>query len=63
MNKRTINNAIKHLGVEIQHHRGDGYFYFTSISTGDQVGENVMVCYYHQLSKEQWVSAAIAACK
>jgi hypothetical protein len=63
MNKRTIDAAIKHLGIEIQHERGAGYFYFTSIETGSTVGESVMVCYYHQLTLDQWVKEAEEAVK
>jgi predicted RNA-binding Zn-ribbon protein involved in translation (DUF1610 family) len=63
MNKRTINAAIKHLGIEIQHERGAGYFYFTSIETGVTVGESVMVCYYNQLTLDQWVKEAEEAVK
>jgi hypothetical protein len=58
MNKRTIDAAIRHLGVEIQHERGSGYFYFTSIETGASVGESVMVCYYDHLTIDQWVKEA-----
>jgi len=62
MNKRTINARIKRLGVEIQNKRGDGYSYFTSLTTGDQIGESVPVCYLNHLTVEKWEEAAICAC-
>lgn len=58
MNKATINRAIKHLGIEIQNKRGGGYSYFTSLETGDQVGESVSVCYMNQQTLEQWIANA-----
>jgi hypothetical protein len=59
MTKQAINKAIRHLGVEIQHKRGDGYCYFTSIETGETMGdESVMVCHLKHLTLEQWVEEA-----
>ena len=58
MTKQKINKAIQFTGLEIQATRGDGYSYFTSIATGDQVGQSNMVCYLKHLSLEEWVQAA-----
>ncbi len=58
INKRTINAAIRHLGLEIANTRGDGYSYFLDLKTGEQVGASVMVCYMNQLSLERWVEQA-----
>ena len=60
MTKRTINRAIKHLGLEIQNNR-DGYSYFTSLKTGEQVGMSVYVCYLNSYSLKRWVGEAIYA--
>jgi hypothetical protein len=57
MNKKTINRAIAHLGIEIQNNR-DGYSYFTSLETGDQIGHSVMVCYLNSYTLDEWVSEA-----
>ena len=60
MTKRTINRAIKHLGIEIQNDR-DGYSYFTSIlpaNYGEQVGMSVYVCYLNSFSLTRWVAEA-----
>jgi len=54
MNKRTIDAAIKHLGIEIQHERGAGYCYFTSIETGATVGDPVMVSQLNHLTLQEW---------
>ena len=56
MTKRTINAAIKHLGLEIQHERGSGYCYFTRNDI--TVGDSVMVCHLNHLSLEEWVIEA-----
>jgi len=61
MTKATINKAIKHLGIEIQNTRGDGYSYFTSLKDGNQVGDSVYVCYLNQLTLEQWIKEATNA--
>lgn len=60
MTKARINKAIKHLGLEIQNKRGDGYSYFTDME-GNQVGDSVYVCYMSQLSLAQWVGEATRA--
>ena len=56
-NKRTINAALRRAGldIEIQNNR-DGYSYFTSLTTGGQVGDSVMVCYLNQQTVEEWVA-------
>lgn len=61
LNKRTINRAIRHTGLQVQHKRGDGYFYFTSLASGDQVGDSVMVCYYQDLPLAAWIREAESA--
>lgn len=58
MTKNLINKAIKHLGLEIVGHRGDGYFYFCDLQKGHQVGESVLVCYLNQLTLAQWIQEA-----
>ena len=58
MTAAKINQAIKHLGLEIIHKRGSGYSYFLDLLTGDQIGESVPVCYLHQLSLEKWKEQA-----
>ena len=59
--RRELNAVVAKYGVEIQHERGSGYFYFTDISTEAQVGESVMVCYYADLTLSQWAELAAAA--
>jgi hypothetical protein len=61
MTKQRINRAIKHLNLEIQGNRRDGYFYFTDLTTGAQVGESIMVCYLNQQPLERWVQDATSA--
>lgn len=61
MNKRRINRAIKHLGLEIQGNQWDGYYYFLDLKTQDQIGDSVMVCYLNQQTLERWVADATAA--
>jgi len=56
MTSRAINRAIKHTGLIIN--RGEGYQYFTDATTGEQVGESVMVCYLNHYTIEQWVEEA-----
>jgi hypothetical protein len=57
--KRAINSAIKRAGlpVIIENNR-NGYSYFTSTETGNQVGESVCLCYLNQQSIELWVDDA-----
>ena len=54
--KRSINASLRRAGldIEIQNNR-DGYSYFTSLTTGEQVGRSVYVCYLNQSSVEEWV--------
>ena len=59
--KAIIDKAIKHLNLEII--RGDGYQYFLDLTTGDQVGDSVFVCYLRNLTVEQWVLQAERAVK
>ena len=59
MKTKDINKAIKHLGIQIN--RGSGYQYFTSLETGEQVGDSVYVCYLNHLSVEEWVGRANVA--
>lgn len=61
MNKQTINRAIKHLSLEVQGNRTDGCFYFTDITTGEQIGDSVYICYLKQFSIQQWIDAASSA--
>jgi hypothetical protein len=59
--KRSINRAIAHLGVQIR--RDAGYSYFTSLLTGDQIGDSVAICHLNQATVERWVREAEDACK
>jgi hypothetical protein len=43
--------------VIIENNR-DGYSYFTSTETGNQVGESVCLCYLNHQSIDQWVEDA-----
>lgn len=61
MTKAKINRAIKKYNLEIIHERGSGYSYFLDLTTGDQVGESVCVCYLNQQSLEGWVEDARVA--
>jgi hypothetical protein len=63
MTTNKINQAIRHLNLEIIHQRGSGYSYFLDIATGTQIGESVSVCYLSSLSLEQWVQEAEQARK
>lgn len=60
MNKRTINRALRPLGLEIQNNR-DGYSYFTSRRFGHQIGASVFVSYLSSLPLDRWVDEARAA--
>lgn len=56
-----INSTIKKHGLEVAYTKGDGYFYFLDLKTGEQVGESVMVARMHHLTIQQWRDAAAAA--
>jgi hypothetical protein len=56
MTTKLINNAIKHLGIEIV--RGHGYQYFCDLETGAQVGESVLICYLNHCTLAEWVKEA-----
>ena len=56
MTTYRINQAIKHLGLEIV--RGRGYQYFCDLETGAQVGQSVLVCYLNQCTLQEWVQWA-----
>ena len=58
MTTAKINRAIKKYNLEIIHQRGSGYSYFLDLTTGDQIGESVQVCYLHHLTLEQWIEDA-----
>ena len=58
MTTTKINKAIKDLNLEIVNERGSGYSYFLDLTTGNQVGESVMVCYLKQLTLAEWVKEA-----
>jgi len=62
MTKKRINRAIKHLGLEIEGAKGDGYFYFIDLKTGYAIPESeAYVCYLKHLTLEQWIDEAIHA--
>lgn len=61
MSTSLINRKIKHLNLEIIHNRKDAYSYFLDLTSGNQVGESVMVCYLNQLTLEEWVQEAKSA--
>ena len=58
MTRNRVNNAIKHLGLEIQ--RNSGY-YFTDLERGHQVGGYVDVSCLKELALIEWVDEAEAA--
>jgi hypothetical protein len=58
MTTAKINKAIKDLNLEIVHQRGSGYSYFLDLTTGNQIGESVVVCYLNQLTLPRWVEEA-----
>jgi triphosphoribosyl-dephospho-CoA synthetase len=57
MTKNRINKAIRHLNLEIVGN-GDGYFYFCDLTTGEQIGESVLVCYLKHQTLQRWVEDA-----
>lgn len=57
MTTKRINQAIKHLGLQII--KGNGYAYF--VDHKGQVGNSVMVCYLNQLTLDRWVQLAKSA--
>ena len=56
-----INSTIKKHGLQIAYTKGDGYFYFTDLVTGNQVGESVYVARMWHLTIDQWREAAAQA--
>lgn len=56
-----INSTIKKHNLEVAYTKGAGYFYFLDLTTGNQVGESVMVAKMHHLTIQQWRDAAAAA--
>lgn len=62
MTKRTINRALRPLGLEIQNNR-DGYSYFTSRRFGHQIGESVFACWLSSYTVPEWVELAKWALK
>ena len=56
-----INSTIKKHGLEVVYTKGDNYFYFLDLTTGDQVGDSIMVARLHHLTIQQWRDAAAAA--
>jgi hypothetical protein len=61
LTSQRVNSTIKKHGLQIQYIKGEGYFYFTDLKTGDQVGDSIMVARLHHLSIQQWRDAAAAA--
>lgn len=61
LTKARIDSTIKKHGLEVAYTKGDGYFYFLDLKTGDKVGESVMVAKMHHLSIQEWRDAAAAA--
>lgn len=61
LTKARIDSTIKKHGLEVAYTKGDGYFYFLDLKTGDKVGESVMVAKMHRLSIQEWRDAAAAA--
>lgn len=59
LNTARINSTIKKHNLQLV--KGEGYFYFLDLKTGDQVGESVMVAKLHHFSIQQWRDAAAAA--
>ena len=63
MTTTKINKAIKKFNLEIVNNRGSGYSYFCDLTTGNQIGESVMVCYLKHFSLDRWVEEAESARK
>jgi hypothetical protein len=61
LTSQRVNSTIKKHGLEVAYTKGDGYFYFLDLKTGDQVGDSIMVARLHHLSIQQWRDAAAAA--
>ena len=58
-NKRSIDRAIKHLGVEVHGKYGDGCYYFCSLKTGNTLdATSVYAARFNQLPLERWVKEA-----
>lgn len=56
ISKKAIDKAIRHLNMEIM--AGKGYRYFLDLTTGNQIGQAIMVCWYNQLTIKGWVNTA-----
>jgi hypothetical protein len=56
--KAEINRLIRQFRLEIVGTRGDGYFYFLDLDTGDQIGDSIFVCYLSNMTLAQWISDA-----
>lgn len=61
LNSARVNSTIKKFGVKLAYTKGDGYFTFLDLETGNQVGENVMVAKMHHLTIQQWRDEAARA--
>lgn len=61
LNAARINSTIKKHNLTLAYTKGDGYFYFIDSTTGDQVGESVMVAKMHHLTIDQWRDEAAKA--
>ena len=56
MTIKRVNRAIKKINLEVV--KGEGYHYFVDITTGEQIGSSIYVCYLKDLSLEQWIREA-----
>ena len=56
-----INSTIKKHNLRVVYTKGSGYFTFVDLTTGDQVGENVMIARMHHYTIQQWREAAAQA--
>ncbi len=61
LTKARIDSTIKKHGLEVVYTKGQNYFYFLDLKTGDQVGDSIMVARLHHLTIQQWRDAAAAA--
>jgi len=65
MTKKQINEAIKHLGLEVAGRAGDGCYYFVDVETDTAVSHAnpVYVGSMSHLNKSQWIEEAESAAK
>ena len=65
MTRKKINEAIKHLGIEVAGKAGDGCYYFLDLETGHAISqaEPVYIGSMSHLNQSQWIEEAESAAK